>query len=91
MGESEPIEFTRDDADRLTRIETTQGDFSEKLDKILDLVVEHAKKHTELEIAVDRNTRFRRVCIKVGFWVLTSGGVAGLLTTGAKAMAWLGR
>lgn len=90
MGESEPIEFTREDADRLTRIETTQGEFGEKMDQALELMIDHAKKHTLLEIAVDRNTRFRQNFIKTIIWVASSIAGSGLLAAGAKAVGLLG-
>ena len=89
MTPNDSLEFTRDDADRLTRIETAQNNVAEKMDTVINLALQHAEQHKTLEIDIDRNTRFRKIVTNIAIWVATSSGLATLLAAGAKAIGWL--
>jgi hypothetical protein len=92
-GSNEPVEFTRNDAERLKIIEVKQSESHTKLDNIdkkLDaFLLAHVTKHSELDKRVEENARFRRVVVRVLLWVFTTGTGLGLLAAGTKAMGWL--
>ncbi len=84
-GENEPIQFTRGDADRITRIDGKQDDLHTKLDDIVDKLSEFAKSYNTLKVTVNRNRRFRRTFVKIALYVLSP---SGLIIVAAKAFGW---
>lgn len=92
-GSNEPVEFTRNDAERLKVIEVKQSESHNKLDSIsakLDaFLLAHVTKHVELDKRIEENARFRRIVVRVLVWMFTTSAGLGLLAAGAKAVGWL--
>jgi len=88
-GDTESIQFTRGDAERIVNIEIRHGELHDKVDLMtenLNVFLEaHRVMHTELNVKVHRNTRFRRTVIKVGLWALAPTGTFAAV---ARAFGW---
>lgn len=88
-GENEPIQFTRGDADRLTRLEdhtkklsSSIGNFIVKIEKYID---SHEQDNEETKDEVDANTRFRKTFKTVALWLVSSSAGILLLKTIAES------
>ncbi len=93
MGKDEPIEFTRGDAERLRGIEDSQHITCRKIDKIItkvnNIISTQTVECVRMTKQIDKNTRFRRIIIRVLLWIITTSTSLGIIAAGAKAMNWI--
>lgn len=92
-GHDEPVQFTRGDAERLRTIEVQHKATHKKLDSLTSafnkFLVAHDTAHDNLNKALEKNTRFRRVTLRILLWTITSGTGLAVLAAGAKTIGWL--